>query len=280
MSEGTASRTAQGEAQSGALVDPPPSPASNQGEIFPRKVLYVAPQADPTADTLGEGEADDGGRYVLKNDAHGRPVRASEWLCTNIAEAVGFIAARPCVLEMPDGTLVFGSRRLAGVAAQAESHKHILTPGGHPDQPKHAIPLGTSLSALYAFDMAFNNDDRHLNNYMFTVESGALRPVTFDFSRSLFWAWPLAGFVPPQTATRDLGAFLRQLHGWDLVAAEGVITRLETLSAETVQRFIKEMPGDWLVEQLRTDLLTWWSGQGRKDRLAELREGLRDGSLL
>ncbi|MGE5504150.1 MAG: hypothetical protein ACM31L_06975 [Actinomycetota bacterium] len=243
-------------------------------------MLYLAPQADPTADTIGEGEADDGGRYVLKNDAHERPVRASEWLCTNIAEAVGFIAARPCFLEMPDGALVFGSRRLAGVAAQAESHKHLLTPGGHPDQPKNALPLRTSLSALYAFDMAFNNDDRHLNNYMFTVESGALRPVAFDFSRSLFWNWPLAGFVHPQTATRQLGAILRQFHGWDLAAAEGVITRLETLPTATVERFINEMPGDWLAEQLRTDLLAWWSGQGRIDRLAELREGLRDGSLL
>ncbi|HWX63499.1 hypothetical protein, partial [Bradyrhizobium sp.] len=66
-----------------------------QFQLFPRKALIQYPKAQPTADSLGEVEADDRFRYYIKGDAHGRPVRASEWLGTHLAESVGISAPAP-----------------------------------------------------------------------------------------------------------------------------------------------------------------------------------------
>jgi hypothetical protein len=84
--------------------------------MFPRKSLIEFPPGKPTADCLGMVDADDGGRYYIKGDAHGKPVRASEWLGAHIAEAIGIQAPAPVAIELINGDVVFGSRRIAGVA--------------------------------------------------------------------------------------------------------------------------------------------------------------------
>ena len=47
-------------------------------------------------------EADDGFPYYIKGDVSGKATRASEWLGTQLAEAVGLAAPAPCIIELQD----------------------------------------------------------------------------------------------------------------------------------------------------------------------------------
>jgi hypothetical protein len=72
-------------------------------------------------------EADDNCLYYVKGDAHGRSVRASEWICTQIAEAVGIAAPAAAAIELQNGGSVFGSRRIAGVADAAITTAYLTS---------------------------------------------------------------------------------------------------------------------------------------------------------
>jgi hypothetical protein len=146
-------------------------------------------------------EADDGFRYYIKGDAHGRRVRASEWITTHIAEEVHIGAPPPMVIELQNGDIVFGSRRIAGVADAAITTAFLTatTLSNADDAPRALLQL---LSAIYALDMFVFNDDRHLGNYLSVDDNGTRRLYTFDFSRALFWHWPWASFPPPNCHTR------------------------------------------------------------------------------
>ena len=157
-----------------------------QLQLFLRKALIEYPPSKLTADCLGMVDADDGGRYYVKGDAHGRPVRASEWLGTHLAEAVGIQSPAPVAIQLANGSVVFGSRRIAGVADDLLTRTYLMTPSAS----NAAMPiagLASILSKIYALDMFLHNDDRHFGNYLSIDDNGVRRLYTFDFSRAVFW---------------------------------------------------------------------------------------------
>jgi hypothetical protein len=161
----------------------------SQLQMFPRKALIQFPRSQRSADSMGEVEADDTFRYYIKGDAGGKPVRASEWLGTQIAEAIGLAAPTPTIIELPDGTTVFGSRRIAGVADATVTTAFLTTPTlSNASAP--VAGLQALLSKIYAYDMFCHNDDRHFGNYLSVDDRGRRRLYTYDFSRALFWSWP------------------------------------------------------------------------------------------
>jgi hypothetical protein len=77
---------------------------------FPRKVIRVDPPGLASADCPAICGCDDSCDYAIK-DTHTHPlVPHSEWFCTRLADLVGIAGPECQILEMPDGTLVFGSR--------------------------------------------------------------------------------------------------------------------------------------------------------------------------
>jgi hypothetical protein len=256
-----------------------PSAIAQQGHLFYRKALIEYPPSSSTADSLGEVEADDYHRYYIKGDAHGRSVRASEWICTHIAEEVRVGAPAPMVVELASGGLVFGSRRIAG-SADITITAAYLTSQTVSNLSPASTGLGPILSGIYALDLFLHNDDRHLGNYLSVDDNGVRRLYAFDFSRALFWAWPWSGFPPKGCNTRICGEVLRALHGFDTVAATAIIDRIAALPLSTVEGFMNRMPSDWLTEQKRSDFSIWWENGARQQRLDALRAGISDGSLL
>lgn len=251
--------------------------ANRQLPLFARKAQLVFPKVKQSADALGEVEADDAFRYTIKGDAPGKLVRASEWVCSHLAEEVGIACPHPMVIEMPTASTVYGSRRITGVADDATTARFLLTPS-NTNVGEQIRGLGRLLSSIYAFDMFVFNDDRHFGNYLSIDDNGVRRLYTFDFSRSLFWHWPIAAFPSPGCNTRVCGTVLWQNHGFDLAAAMGVLDRLNALDARTLDGFVNRMPEDWLPESARHELGAWWLG--RSVRIDELRKGLGDGSLV
>jgi len=261
------------------IVVAAPSPIARQGGLFHRKALIEYPQATPSADSLGEVEADDHHRYYIKGDAHGRPVRASEWISTYIAEEVHIGAPAPMVIERLNGDVVFGSRRIAGVADTTVTAAYLMAPTASNVSPASS-GLASILSGIYALDMFLHNDDRHLGNYLSIDDNGVRRFYAFDFSRALFWSWPWNGFPSKGCNTRKCGEILRALHGFDIGAAAAIIDRISSLAPKTVEAFVKSMPADWLTEPRRSEFSDLWKNGEWQKRLDALRVGINDGSLL
>ena len=257
----------------------PAAPAVIQYQLFARKAEIQYPPKTVTADSLGEVEADDQFRYFVKGDAHGKLVRASEWLGTHIAEEVRISAPTPMPIELLDGTIVFGSRSIAGVSDFAITVAYLTTPTlANTSRP--ATGLQAVLSATYALDLFIFNDDRHAGNYLSIDDNGTRRFYTFDFSRAVFWQWPWNHFPPATCNTRVVGGMLRRLHGFDVSAAVATLDRLAALPIETLKGFINRMPPDWLPEPVRSEFITWWSSPDRQQRIDTIKRGIADGSLL
>jgi hypothetical protein len=183
------------------------------------------------------------------------------------------------VIELQNGDIVFGSRRIAGVADAAITTAFLTTTtlSNADGAPRVLQEL---LSAIYALDMFVFNDDRHLGNYLSVDDNGTRRLYTFDFSRALFWHWPWPSFPPPNCNTRRWGSLLRRLHGFDAHAATVILDRMERLATARLQGFIASMPPDWLPASVRVEFVDWWSNGGRTARLEALRTGIASGELL
>jgi hypothetical protein len=114
---------------------------------------------------------------------------------------VGIAAPHPMIVQMRDGRLVFGSRRIAGVADDVTTANYLLSAtlsnAGH-----QVIGLSQVFSSIYAFDLFIFNDDRHFGNYLSLDDNGVRRFYAFDFSRALFWKWPWVGIPEPDQNTR------------------------------------------------------------------------------
>ena len=235
---------------------------SQQMPLFARRAITEYPQREETADSLGEVDADDGLMYHIKGDASGSPMRASEWICSHLAEEVGIASPQPSVIERNDGSLVFGSRRLAGVAEQVATQAFLLRPS-IPAHDASVSEIGSLLSGIYAFDLFIGNEDRHPKNYLSLEDRNRRRFYAFDFGRGLFWKWPLEGFPSPDGNTRHFGAVLRQLHGFDIGRANRVLDCLLTVDLQFIQDVLKRMPTDWLPAVLSSDLTRWWSSNAK-----------------
>jgi hypothetical protein len=251
----------------------------SQLQFWPRKALIEYPPAVQTADSLGMAEADDGALYYIKTDDRGRPTRASEWLGTHIAEAVGIQAPSAVVVERLNGELVFGSRRVIGVSDEIATRSYLLTPS----VSNTAVPISGLtgiLSRIYALDMFLGNVDRHFGNYLSIDDSGVRRLYAFDFSRAVFWEWPWSAYPTIQSNTRMHGRILRQLHGFDTAAAAAVLDNIAGLAPNTIEGFFNLMPADWCTDQLRAQFIGMWTAGHCSNRVASLRQGFNDGTLL
>ena len=216
-------------------------------------------------------------RYYLKLDAPKKFTRASEWISTHLAEAVGIAGPAAAPIEMMDGNLAFGSRRLAGVSDQLTTSNYLSKPSlGSND----ISGLSSLLSKIYIFDLFINNGDRHGGNYL-TVPDGEVRRLyAFDYSRAFFWDWPWHGFPACGSRTRDVGKALRLCHGFDAEAANETLDRLANVSMEKMALILELMPREWLPQSLVQRLTQFWVGNERSERVATIKKGTAGGWLL
>ncbi len=261
------------------VVDSSISRPLEQGTLFPLKAIIEFPPRIITADTLGEVEAEDRHRYYIKGDKPGHVICASEAICGFLAEEVGITVPTSKVIEMIDGRLVFGSRRVSGVADEVATRLFLET-ASQPDTNPEMVSLRKILSEIYAFDLAMNNVDRHLGNYVSVEDQAGRRLLAIDHSRALFFRWPFNGFPSSLENTIVTGRALRQLHDFDLAAALSVADKLGRLAPAVIEGFISRLPPSWLPPELGRQLMAWWSNGGRVKRLMELDAGLRSGELL
>jgi hypothetical protein len=250
-----------------------------QPELFPLRTTVEFRNAVNGADVWGKVVAEDGKSYVVKETKGGASVPASEWVGTLLAEALNVTCARPIVIHLQGGELVFGSLEIVGAANMAETSRLLtsitLPPSGTP------LPgLQAALSEIYVLDMFLNNIDRHDQNFMSVRNGSSAKLYAIDFARCLFWHNSFDSFPAENQNTVVRGREFRRRHGFDARAADRMIERIASMGVDHVRGILSQMPHPWLPDERRAAFVQWWDGQGRERKLDTLRKGLEDGSLL
>lgn len=229
-----------------------------------------------TADCSQVCRCDDGSDYAIKDDLTVAAVPHSEWFCTHLGELVG-LASPPCKIVDVHGRACFGSRWETGHNAR---DWWVRAKAGTID----FASLAPTVSRIYAFDLFVNNVDRHLTNYIVREQHFGTALLAFDYSR----AWLVNGMPPPimpmpenQKTVMVIKA-LRGLFGdfFHVDQANHVLDSLELIKPYQVEKIIGEHPKEWLTEDQRDAILSWWKSGVRTSRISDIRKGVKDGAYL
>ncbi len=253
---------------------------SAQPHLFPLRASTIYPGKPNGGDILFHCESDKGGTYYCKGDHSGRLIRATEWLLTHLAQHVGFATPECAVIEREHlGETFFGSRQVASPASSIELHAFLMTPQKNELGQPSSWP-GAYLSQLYAFDLFVGNRDRSLTNFLLQKEGFTNRLCAFDFASANLLDMSDIKFSVASDITVGIGRLLRLRHGFFPKSAIETIDRIAAVPAETIAGFLRQMPSDWMSAEQKESICELWSKHRIASRLAALRSGLSDESLL
>lgn len=224
------------------------------------------------------GTLEDGLDYLLKTDRDQWPGMAAEYICCHLAEGVGVPVPKFCVAQDLDGSLIFASQ-IFGTPSQNAANRAAQSRFLASSQPNPEMVR--QISKLYAFDLITHNTDRHINNLLFREQNRSMRVLAIDFDRSLFFNWPLPGLpLSANCQTMITGRDIRRVWGFDLGAAIELTMSMARVPKGTLEYALTSMPQGWLANDTKNELLTWWGGGARIQRLRHIVKGLKDGTLL
>ncbi|WP_438754116.1 HipA family kinase [Pararhizobium sp. O133] len=218
----------------------------------------------------------DAGTFVIKKNNVHPALPHCEWFCSSLAIAVGVPQVPFSVIRHPDGNYWFGSQWMNG---KTKDWWNFAAQGNI-----NFGSLSEDLSRIYAFDLFIHNVDRHANNFMIVPEGNGHKVYSFDYSRS----WLVNGFPPPAPMTNPMLATVN-VRNWlkanfgdyiDINVAEQVLTSIEAIDATRVQLIIGSHPKDWLTQQEEDAIIDWWSSGMASARVAAIKTGLNDGTLI
>lgn len=261
---------------------PQESKRPEQGYLFELEFNNYTPSNLSTAHLSGFAVASDEMEYAVKGTKSSIPfqvqnplqIPAAEWFCTKLAELCG-IATPVCkVLKcISDGEYVFGSRIEHAAWKNGLNSAQWLQLLGTATES-----LKRQLWAIYAFDQFVHNIDRHLNNYLYMVNSqNHVIVKTFDFSLSSFViGWPrTTSNTLPTDSTTVTNWTVAKLYIGDTPelrqVALNVLDRIERIGVETISDILSSMPEEWLPPHHNDYFVNWWTSEDRKQRLEAIR---------
>jgi hypothetical protein len=255
-------------------------PSLSEGELrqvnaFPVRLVQVDPANLGTADAAFFGQGDNGLDYCVKTVAKTPAVPAAELLCHLLAEECGLAVPQFDLVELPDGTIAFGSVWDGTALSRQETVRVLIG-------QLAGRQIARNLSRIYAFDLFVHNTDRHMGNYLCVAGRNPGHALKcYDFSRALTsHGWPIPRLPMRYTDnTVRVGRQLRKIHPVDFGEIATVLDRLLAVTSATFERFVEGVPQPWLDMTTRQSILKWWES-GRERRVEQIREGVKDGSLL
>lgn len=259
--------------------------SGSKGRIgFDRSGPMLLPQRASTIHGIKPNGADitlvcttrDGGTFYCKDDKPARPIRATEMFATRLAGHVKIATPFCSVVELEDGSTLFGSLGNDSVADQFEV-RDFLSRAQPNEIGGPSAWVAQTLARLYVFDLFLGNPDRSLQNFI--LERDTRRLCAYDFADAQLGNLSHQRFPVENSHTISVGKFLRQVHGYEAAYALEMVDWLSAVPVDVVRTILGEMPDDWLPTDQRGDLCDVWINQ-RPVRLSALRAGLTDGTLL
>jgi hypothetical protein len=246
---------------------------SEQLALLPLKALRIWDPGSRTVSRPRMAKCEDGLDYCIKYDLDGKLIRANEWIGTSLANSVGIAVAPAKIVEDLDRKILFGSQIYGN---DVNDNFGVFIQGGlSADHLRH-------IWRTFALDLFLRNIDRHLNQFKIFEQNGSSRIISFDFGESLFNYWPTLD-LPLPAASRTISTMraISQRYGpphLDLM--DEVLNRLDQIEGATMVRVINSLPRGWVNAKLASDFLRWFGGRPRRNRIAQIREGVRDGTYL
>lgn len=246
---------------------------AEQLSLYPLRIVRVWNPSSQTVSRPRIATCEDGLDYCVKHDQDGIPVRANEWIATWLARAAGIAVAKPTIVRDFDNKLLFGSE-IYGV--DANDNLGIFQSNGLTRLHLNHI------WKTFAFDLFIGNTDRHINQYRFFTQNRAERMISFDFGESLFRYWPDLDLPlsPKCNTVINIRAIQKNYGKIDLSAADEVLLRLETIEGAAMVNEVRGLPRGWLSAQTGSAFTRWFGGRLRRERVGQIREGLRNGTYL
>jgi hypothetical protein len=253
-------------------------------QIAPLKMTAVDPGAG--RDSAGFGIGTDGQTYVIKSPATHPLLPATEAFCEALAVACQLPATTGAWLDV-NGLSCYGSRFEGGLdqplrpgtPLDIESRKRQWTRCTNP---------GVA-TATFAFDLFVFNYDRHHNNWTFQNQNGNITARVFDFSRAWWTCASDPARLPAPAAMKGLPTSsertcrtYKSVRLWakeDLSAAQNVLDLLTNVPDSWVARQISGLPAGWIDQQTLDATLAWWASPLKNDRIDQIQQGLKNGSL-
>jgi len=216
---------------------------------------------------------EDGLDYCVKRDENGYPARANEWIGTWLARAVGIAVAKPAIVRDLDNKIIFGSEIDGN---DTNDNLSIFQSGRLPQD--HIIHIWKT----FALDLFISNDDRHVNQYKIFNQNRNDRILSFDFESSLFRYWPnlLLPFPPSSNTMMNIRWIIGMYGPIDTAVTDELLGRLESVEGAAMVNEVKRLPRGWLDRATATSFTRWFGSRPRRDRITQIREGIRNGTCL
>lgn len=252
---------------------------SGQGNLFPLSVSVVLPGDWPGGD-LAFRAMIGSEIYYCKRDKDGRPVCATEWFCTSLAQHLAIPVPDFGVVACPyTGDLIWGSKNAGDVAGRFELDDFLQTPPADGVHSPFAW-LGRYLSGLYVLDLFVGNPDRQACNFLLAKAGGARRLLAFDFASARLDGIGGTTFPLEASKTFSVGRALRAQQGFFQDSAAEMLDRIGAVPVAVIRGVVESMPDDWLTGEQKRGICELWSNGKVGDRLQALRRGIKDESLL
>lgn len=219
---------------------------------------------------------EDGHFYFGKTDRDGRPIRATEWIATKLAEHLGISVADCAVLESDAGETLFGSRCPTSVADQMELD-HFINTAAKNELGQPASWLGQYFARVSAFDLFVDNPDRNLRNFVLERDGTARRLRAIDFASARLIDFSTDRFPFDFDNTIRIGKFIRARHGSHQSSAIEMLERIGAVPPEVVRGILTNMPEEWLSNDQMEAFIEVWSDGRRNQRLSHLRALIERG---
>ncbi len=228
-----------------------------QPSLFPKRVSTRYPLQPAGADIAFVCEVSEGGTYYCKDDTRGRPVRMTDWICTQLANHLGIATADCAIVEDESGNTYFGSLQDRSTALRFSADDYLRRPQkGELGQPLEW--LGRYLSRLYVLDLFIDNPDRDMPNFVLQAEGRALRLCAIDFAAANLLSLPSVQFPIAHGRTLPVGKLLRHLHDFFEESALEMIDRIAAVPQGIFAGFFSQIPADWASETQRDGIIGSW----------------------
>jgi hypothetical protein len=262
-----------------ASVGTTPSGVIGQNQLFWKRVSTVYTSKPNGADIAFMCEVAEGGTYYCKEDSGPRTARLNEWFCTNLARHLGIPTAACAIIENDEGHTYFGSLRHHSTVDDFLVKKYLSTPRLD-ELGSHSGWLGRFLAGLWAFDMCLDNYDRDYGNFVLWRDGSRLVLAPIDFASAQPLSLPTARFAVAPMRTILVGRILRKLHGSFDESAVEMTHRIAAVPIVTIRSILTGIPDDWASAAQKEAICDAWTSGRLGSRLAALRAGLEDGTLL
>lgn len=253
------------------------SPSSVELELYARRIRTII---DPPngADVAFTGFDYEGIAFICKDDRSGRRVRATELIFTRLADRLGLRVAECAIVEY-ERERYFGSRQEVSTLERFDAEYFLTTIMKNELGQPTEFP-GSYLAQVRVYDMFISNWDRSLQNFLVVSEGGMRRICLIDFAAGNPFNLTSNRFPVAPDQTVIVGRRLKAIHGTFDRAAIEMIDRIAALPKAAFDHIVREVPDEWLTQEERGGLLEVWGSPGFSERLAALRKGITDGSLV